>query len=169
MTDIDQILERILPWFQPHIFSRVYIPEIEGSFDIKIIFESASPEFEEEYADEGRRVLRYILDFRVQTYLFKPVETTGVVGSIFVNFYTNLDAFGHARSASQTNSTFTSGASGESLHLLGVSSYGVDDTKIYDYEIYQFGTKTGNTIRYGEPSVPSAAHPIFIPDVKGEL
>ena len=187
MTDIDQILEQILPWFQPHIFARINIPEIGGAFDMKIIFESASPEFEAEYTDDARRVLRYVLDFRVQTYLFKPVETSGVIGEIFINFYTNTGAFRHAVS-SDSSSMFTSGASGESMRLIGVSAYGPDDdTKIYDYELYNFGDKIGNTTRFGEPpsgrifpagtldgstntsGAPSTykAHPTFIVGVPG--
>lgn len=176
MTDIDQILEQILPWFQPHIFARINLPEIDGAFDMKVIFESASPEFEADYTDDTRRVLRYVLDFRVQTYLFKPVETSGIIGEIFINFYTNAGAFQHAIST-DSSSMFTSGASGESMRLTGVSAYGPEDSKIYDYEIYNFGDKIGETIRFGEPpsgkifpsGTPSTykEHPTFIVGVPG--
>ena len=194
MTDIDQILEQILPWFQPHIFARITIPEIGGSFDMKIIFESASPEFEAEYTDEARRVLRYVLDFRVQTYLFKPLETSGVIGEIFINYYTSKKAFQRAREAGDIANLSTRileaaddqritedgeirvtdypyGPSGTTQRLVGVSAWGPDDSyKIYDYEVYHFGDRVGSAIRFGElPSgspgtVDYDAHPTFIPD-----
>ena len=199
MTDIDQILEQILPWFQPHIFARINIPEIGGSFDMKIIFDSASPEFEAEYTDDARRVLRYVLDFRVQTYLFKPIETSGVIGEIFINYYTNAQAFrrgieagGIAEVSNRiTESTeedriteegelrvtdYPYAPSGETTRLIGVSAWGTDDSyKIYDYEVYHFEDKIGETIRFGEPPSGSVAagnyreHPTFVPKEIGEL
>jgi hypothetical protein len=186
MTDIDQILEQILPWFQPHIFARVTVPEIGGAFDMKIIFESASPEFEAEYTDDARRVLRYVLDFRVQTYLFKPVESSGLIGEIFINYYTDAGAFRRGLEAEEIAKLSTRiteyeedtritddgeirvtdypyAPSGETTRLIGVSAWGPDDSyKIYDYEVYQFGEKVGATIRYGEPPTSASAHPTFI-------
>lgn len=193
MTDIDQILEQILPWFQPHIFARVTIPEIGGNFDIKVIFQSAAPEFEAEYTDDARRVLRYVLDFRVQTFMFKPVETSGVIGEIFLNYYTTEQAFRRGLEASEIariteRITETSedvrltedgevrvtdypyAPSGETTRIIGVSAWGPDDSnKIYDYEVYQLGTKIGETIRFGEPPTSASDHPTFIPDEVGVL
>ena len=195
MTDIDQILEQILPWFQPHIFARVTIPEINGSFDMKIVFDSASPEFESEYTDDTRRVLRYVLDFQVQTYLFKPVEATGLIGEIFINYYTDEGAFRRGLESGEIANLsdriteageedritedgelritdYPYAPSGESTRLIGVSAWGPDDSyKIYDYEVYQFGEKVGETIRYGEPPTSASEHPTYIvpPSGVGEL
>jgi len=157
MADIDQILEQILPWFQPHIFVRVTIPEIKGSFDVKVIFEGASPDMEMEYTDDTFRVLKYTLDFRVQTMLFKPVEPTGYIEKIMINYYTDQGAFGSAV-YENTTSTFTSAASGESQRLTGIDPYfDENDKRIYDYEVFQFGTNIGGPIHVNH-ATPSAGH-----------
>lgn len=144
MVDIDQVLEQILPFFQPFVYMRVPIEELfNSSFEAKVLFTGGSPEFDSEYADEGRRVLKYTLEFQVQTYLFKPIESAGFIKDIYINYYLNKNAF-KSRLAS---STFTSGASGESQHIFGPSA---DDPDIWKYEVYQFGNKIGKTITYGD-------------------
>jgi hypothetical protein len=41
-SEIDQIIEQILPFFNPAIFTTINIPEINNSFDVKIVLNSAS-------------------------------------------------------------------------------------------------------------------------------
>lgn len=146
LTDVDQILEQILPWFQPHVVIKIKLEEINTTFDAKVVFRSASPEHESEYSDEGRRVLKYVLDFSVQTLLFKPAELSGVVGKILMNYYTNEETFRTAlNDAYTTDSTFTSAASGES-QVFTALGYTADDKVIFKYEIFQFGKEIGNDI-----------------------
>ena len=144
MTDIDQILESILPFFQPHAYIRLPIEELESTFDLKVIFNSVSPDMDLEWPDENFRILRYTLDFTVQSYFFKPVETTGIVGKIFTNFYLSEGAF----SSRLSSSTFTSAASGESQYFLGISPTAGDP--LYDYELYNMGNKIGETLHLGD-------------------
>lgn len=141
MNDVDQILEQILPFFQPYAYVRVNIPELFSSWQSKVIFNSVAPEFEFEYSDELHRVLKYTLDFTVQTYLFKPIESTGLAKKIFMNYYTTEGTF-NTRSLT---STFTSGASGESQLFRGVEPWDVDNPMM-EYEVYQGGQKVGATI-----------------------
>lgn len=110
MVDIDQILEQILPFFSPHIFVRISIPELSTSFDAKIIFRSATPEISHEMADLEYRVINYSLDFEVQTWLFKPVSDTGLIQKIYGSYFPDETAFNNY--ISDTTSTFSSGASG---------------------------------------------------------
>jgi len=145
LTDVDQILEQILPWFQPHIMIRIRLDEINTTFDAKVVFRSVSPEHEAEYSDEGRRVLKYVLDFSVQTLLFKPAELSGVVGKIITNYYLTEETFRSALQRADTDSTFTSGASGETA-VITASGYTADDNIIYRYEIFQFGEEVGNDL-----------------------
>jgi len=144
LTDVDQILESILPYFQPHAFIRLPIEELDSSYDLKVIFNSLAPDMDMEWDDENFRILRYTLDFTVQSYLFKPVETSSVIGKIFTNFYLNLNTF----KSRSTSSTFTSGASGESMYLLGISP--TAGNPLYDYELYNMGDKVGKTLHLGE-------------------
>jgi hypothetical protein len=145
MTDIDQILESILPYFQPHAYIRLPIEELNSTYDLKVIFNSLAPDMDLEWADENFRILRYTLDFTVQSYLFKPVETAGVIGKIFTNFYLSEGAFAQS---GNTTTTFTSGASGESQYFLGISPTAGDP--LYDYELYNMGDKVGKTLHLGE-------------------
>jgi hypothetical protein len=110
MVDIDQIMEQILPFFAPHIFIRVGLEELGIDFDVKVIFRSATPEVSHEMGDEEYRVINYTLDFELQTWFFKPVETSKLVGKIFNSIWTNPEAF--CEYVGDSGSTFTSGASG---------------------------------------------------------
>ena len=102
--------------------------------------------------DENFRVLKHTLDFTVQSYLFRPIETTGTIGKIFVNYYTNSDAWASRQADIRSGSVFTSAASGESQLFTGVDVDAQGDA-IFDYEIFQFGSKVGSSIRIeGEPA-----------------
>lgn len=87
MVDIDQIYEQILPYFGPHAFIRVKIPEMDVSYDVKVVLNGCSPVMTDDVGEEEARVLKWDTTFTVQTYLFKPKTTTKVlIGS------TNLDS-----------------------------------------------------------------------------
>ena len=105
VSDIDQILEQILPFFSPHVFIRIAISDLNTAFDAKVIFRSAVPEVTHEMTDEDYRVLNYTLDFEVNTWLFKPSSDVGLIKKIYGSYPTTNMAL-------DTTSTFTSGASG---------------------------------------------------------
>lgn len=113
MVDIDQIMEQILPFFAPHIFIRVGLEEVGIEFDVKVIFRSATPEVSHEMPDEEDRVINYTLDFEVQTWFFKPLQSTKLIQKIFASMFTDPDAF--CQYVGDTDSTFTSGASGGTI------------------------------------------------------
>lgn len=83
MVDIDQIYEQILPYFGPHAFIRVKIPEMDIIFDSKVVLNGCSPVMTDDVSEEEARVLKWDTNFVVQTWLFKP-ELTSVtlIGSI---------------------------------------------------------------------------------------
>ena len=147
MTDIDQILEQILPYFAPHIFIRVHIPELNFYFDTKVVFNGANPDIATDMSEEERRIIMYSLDFTVQAYLFTPVEDKGLIRKIFLNYYTSDQAWATAFG----NTTLSpSGASGESQIFTGIHPYwNEDDERIYKYDIYQFGEQVGKPLTYG--------------------
>jgi hypothetical protein len=136
LYDIDQILEQILPFFTPQIFIRIKIEELEIEFDVKVIFQSCTPEVTHDMSDEDYRVINYTLDFVAQTWLFKPLETSGddLIKRIYTNYW--LTEEGLARSLTDTTSTFTSGASGGISTLLS-GGHDIDGNIIYKYE--EFG------------------------------
>lgn len=136
MVDMDQILEQILPFFCPHVFIRIYIPEIDSSFDAKVIFRSATPDVTHEMDDTQYRIVLYNLDFEVQTWMFKPVADIGVIKKIFGSYITDPSLF--SKRISDTTSTFSSGASGGIEYELKAT--GVDDEgeKIIKYNLFEY-------------------------------
>jgi hypothetical protein len=83
MVDIDQIYEQILPYFSPHAFIRVKIPELNIAFDIKVVLTGCSPLMTDDVGEEEARVIKWDTTFTVQTWLFKPsLENIPLIGSI---------------------------------------------------------------------------------------
>jgi hypothetical protein len=77
-----QIVEQILPYFQPHYAITInLVTPINEKKDIPIVLESIS--FNDEYEGdfEKRRVLIYTLRFTAKTYLFGPVpdSSSGII------------------------------------------------------------------------------------------
>jgi hypothetical protein len=122
LRDADEILEQILPYFTPTIYMRVKISELDGTFDVPVTFQSCAPDISNEMPDEENRVVMWNLDFRVQTYMFRPVSDSGMIKKIITKFYTNDSTWakrGTYKDGS-TETTFTSGASGneaESIYI----------------------------------------------------
>lgn len=154
MSDVDQILEQILPYFQPYVFVRVYSPDLDTTFEVKVIFQSATPEHEFEYTDDTFRILKYSLEFVAQTYMFRPIENTGLIKSVLLNYYTDTAAW---ESGIRTESTFTSAASGETQRFTSIAPWQLSDgDPIYDYELFNFGSRVGNVSHINH--APSATH-----------
>jgi hypothetical protein len=117
MVDIDQILEQILPYFNPNIFIRIGVPELNAAFDAKVLFRSATPEVSRELDDPEYRVLMYTLDFELQSWLFRPVQDSGLIKNIYGSYFSDPTAFNNY--TTDTTSTFSSGASGGITFQLG--------------------------------------------------
>lgn len=133
MIDIDQILEQILPYFGPYIFMRTSIDQLDLSFDAKVMLNSVSPDLNSEYTDEERRIVRWMLDFTVQTYLFKPIsDDPSIIKKIITKYYTNEDMWNEHRF---TETEFTSGAEYASVASLHTGlGYDEDANILYKYE-----------------------------------
>jgi hypothetical protein len=133
MSDIDQIYEQILPYFSPHAFVRINIPELDTTFDIKVVLQDSSPEIDDEWEDDGIRNIRWLSTFQVQTYVFKPISDTDFIEKIYNNIYTNEDAF----DARDTTETYLPSGYTESIYQKGLSISG--GTVLYDQEIFHSG------------------------------
>ena len=89
-----QILEQILPYFQPHFNLTVdLVDSIGEKRDIPIILESVS--FQDDYEGnfDTRRSLIHTLQFTAKTYLFGPIadSSDGLIRKVQVDMYTNTD------------------------------------------------------------------------------
>ena len=92
--DALQIIEQILPFFQPSFNVTVdLIDSIGEKRDIPIILENIS--FTDEYEGDfsTRRVLTYTINFSAKTYLFGPIaqSTEGLIRKVQVDYYGDTD------------------------------------------------------------------------------
>ena len=92
--DALQIVEQILPFFQPAFNVTIdLISSIGEKRDIPIVLDNIS--FSDEYEGDfsTRRVLMYTFNFTAKTYLFGPVadSTDGLIKKVQVDYYANTD------------------------------------------------------------------------------
>ncbi len=92
--DALQIIEQILPYFQPAFNLTIDLVESIGEKrDIPMVLDSIS--FQDDYEGDfsTRRALIYTLSFTAKTYLFGPVaeSTDGLIRKVQVDLYTNTD------------------------------------------------------------------------------
>jgi len=150
MVDVDQILEQILPYFSPEAYIRINIPELDASLDVKVVFQSCSPDVTDVMADEEMRVVKWNLEFMVHAWLFQPLQILGKGGNLgnrnvsfveklITRFYTNKEVWEEYRYL-DTTSTFTSGSSGheaESLLIKGIAPWqDAEANKFLSYELW---------------------------------
>ena len=89
-----QIVEQILPYFQPSFNLTVDLVESIGEKrDIPIVLDSVSftDDYEGDYST--RRILIYTLNFTAKTYLFGPIadSTEGLIRKVQVDLYNSTD------------------------------------------------------------------------------
>jgi hypothetical protein len=86
--DALQILEQILPFFQPSFTVTInLVPEMEEKKDLPIILNSIN--YDDDYQDDmlRRRSVTYTLQFTLKTYMYGPVQTADVIrkATVFEN------------------------------------------------------------------------------------
>ena len=92
--DALQVVEQILPYFQPSFNLTVdLIDSIGEKRDIPIVLDSIS--FTDDYEGDfsTRRILIYTLNFTAKTYLFGPIadSTDGLIRKVQVDYYNSTD------------------------------------------------------------------------------
>jgi len=92
--DTHQVVEQILPFFQPAFNLTVdLIDSIGEKRDVPVILDGVS--FTDDYEGDfsSRRVLIYTFNFTVKTYLFGPISdsTDGLIRKVQVDMYSNTD------------------------------------------------------------------------------
>lgn len=136
MIDADQILEQILPFFNPYIVLKINIPELSTTYEVKVVLQSAMPEIEAEMDDEDYRVIKWTLDFLVHATFFKPTESAKIIKEIFVHEYTTEAEWNNRLDNLDTDTMFTSGASASLAKRIWSYApwYDEDGEKLYNYE-----------------------------------
>ena len=92
--DMLQIIEQILPYFQPAFNITIDLVESIGEKrDIPVILNSVSMQDDYEGDFSTRRALIYRLQFTAKTYLFGPIadSSDGLIRKVQVDMYTSTD------------------------------------------------------------------------------
>ena len=92
--DALQIVEQILPYFQPSFNITIDLIDVIGEKrDIPIVLDNIS--FQDDYEGDfaTRRALIYTLNFTAKTYLFGPVSDSseGLIKKVQVDYYASVD------------------------------------------------------------------------------
>jgi len=98
--DALQVVEQILPYFQPHLNLTVdLVSSIGEKRDIPMILERITMDDQYEGDFTTRRVLIYTLDFVAKTYLFGPAGTPNesLIKQVQVDYYTNTNRVNASR------------------------------------------------------------------------
>ena len=101
--DMLQIIEQILPYFQPaYNLSVELIESIQEKRDIPIVLENITMQDDYEGDFTSRRVLLYTLRFTAKTYLFGPVSsaTTDIIRRATISYATGTDTSNTTRELS---------------------------------------------------------------------
>jgi hypothetical protein len=87
-----QILEQILPYFQPHYNLPVkLLPDVNETKDVPVVLNSIDYEDDYEGDFSTRRAIIYTLQFTVKTYLYGPVTDSKVIKKVITDYYTDTN------------------------------------------------------------------------------
>lgn len=98
--DALQIVEQIVPYFQPHFNLTVdLVSSIGEKRDIPMILERITMDDQYEGDFTTRRILIYTLDFTAKTYLFGPIGTPNdsLIKQVQVDYYTDTNRVNASR------------------------------------------------------------------------
>ena len=87
-----QILEQILPVFQPHYnLSIKLVPSMGETKDVPIVLQNI--DYEDSYEGDfaTRRAIIYTLQFTAKTFLYGPVTESKIIKKANVDYYTSVD------------------------------------------------------------------------------
>ena len=93
-----QIVEQILPFFQPHYTVTVnVVPELNMKRDVPIVLGNIQYQDTYDGAFTTRRAVVYTLSFTAKTYLYGPAQTQKTIKTVQSDIYTNTDTTNKAR------------------------------------------------------------------------
>ena len=131
-----QIIEQILPFFQPDytvtmIMDRTYM---DTKRDIPFILESV--DYEDSYtgALTDRRRIIYTLKFTAKIYLYGPISSSAIIRKVSADLYDNVASAGPSRSERVTVTPNPSGADKDDSYTYTETLEFFNDGKNYDEE-----------------------------------
>lgn len=137
--DALQIVEQILPYFQPeYTVTLREIPELDIIRDVPIVLNSISYEDDYEGDFTSRRSIIYTLSFTAKYYLYGPITSTNVVRTVQVDQYADTPVNAPSReqrytvTPDPTNATATEFDPDDDNFGFNETSSFFEDAKTYD-------------------------------------
>lgn len=92
LDDMFQIIEQVLTFFHPDYHVTIKeIPELNIETSIPIVFQSCSPNIENEFEEQGQRVIKFDIDFVMKGWLYPPIKSNDIINNIQFNFLNNSE------------------------------------------------------------------------------
>lgn len=91
MEDGTQIVEQILPFFQPDYTPSVFLLDNFNSVDVPIVLESVSSEDIYEGNYETRRTIRWLLTFSMNCYYYGPTKQAKVIKFVDIDMHSSMN------------------------------------------------------------------------------
>ena len=128
-----QIIEQILPYFQPDYTLTINdMADMGIKRDVPIILNSVSYEDNYQGDFETRRALIYTLDFTAKFYLYGPVTSSSVIKTVQVDQYTDLKDNSPKREQRYTVTPSPASADGDDDFGFNETTSFFEDAKNYD-------------------------------------
>lgn len=137
MSDLDQILEQILPFFNSNAFYRITYDEFDLNFNIRLKLGGISLNNSPEVGLEETKICSATLDFVAESYIFYPLKSTDVIEKIIIPYYTkklpdNFEKLTVNENKHQLEGPYIKGK--ETQFFKGIITD--DDKKIITYETF---------------------------------
>tara|TARA_B100000965_G_scaffold190967_1_gene159419 strand:+ start:36072 stop:37118 length:1047 start_codon:yes stop_codon:yes gene_type:complete len=175
-----QILEQILPFFQPSFNLSIDLIKVIGEKrDISVVLDNIG--FQDDYEGDfaTRRALIYTLNFTAKTFLFGPVADTpeGLIKKVQVDYHTNMDRENARRELRYVTTpqavkdydndntavlTFELNKSATNFTVNDSSQFAVNDRIVIDSEVMlikEIPNATSLNVRRGYSKTIKATHP----------
>jgi len=135
--DALQIVEQILPYFQPDY--TITVADLGGGTkrDVPVVLNSITYEDNYEGDFEQRRALVYTLAFTAKFYLYGPVSSSKVIKTVSVDQYTDMPDKSPRREQRYTVTPNPSTADAD-------DNFGFNETTSFFQDAQEYDEKTGN-------------------------
>ena len=152
-----QIVEQILPYFQPeYTVTMKMIDDLSDNRDVPIILTGVTMDDQYEGGYEDRRVIEYTLDFTMKTYFFGPVYTGGIIKNVIERDYissalgqfttTQIDQSGLVKEVKHYEPAFAAVANAVSNSTTVTFGTAINSSISNGDEVFNTGNSTNPTV-----------------------